>query len=77
MNTTKTPLLSLLIVAVIVLGIAGCVFLAYASGLLKALDMVRETPQGTVTPALVAGITCLTLSTGLLVLGLFMFRKRD
>jgi uncharacterized membrane protein len=29
------------------------------------------------TPALVAGVTCLVLATGLLVAALFAFRKRD
>ena len=67
----KDPLLLLLAAVVIALVIAGFVFLSTAT------TEHAFTPQEARTPALVSGITCLTIGTGLLVLGVFMFRKRD
>jgi hypothetical protein len=57
------------VVAVLGLGIAGIVFFSFA-----VETMARPETR---TPALVAGITCLVLATGILVLGVFSFRKRE
>lgn len=65
----KHPLLGLLTAAVIAFIIAGFV----------ALDTANSTysSAGQRTPALVSGITCLVIATGLLVLGIFRFGNRD
>ena len=67
----KHPLLPLIVIAVVGLGIAGVVFINSAAS--SSSQVVAESR----TPALVGGITCLVIATGLLVLGLFMFRKTD
>ena len=67
----KNPLLTLLAVAVIGLLIGGYVFLSTAA------SERFNTPDAARTPSLVAGILCLGLATGLLVLGLLVFRKRE
>jgi cell division protein FtsW (lipid II flippase) len=66
----KHPLLWPVILTVITLYIAGLVFLDRSSSNINVVTEDRK-------PALVSGITCLTLGSGLLVLGIFMFRKRD
>ncbi len=58
-------------VAVVGLGIAGINFLANAS---SSSTLIAESSR---TPSLVAGLTCLGLATGILVLGIVMFRKRN
>jgi hypothetical protein len=65
------PIFWLIAVAVVVLGIAGISFFVNAT-----TPAVGEW-AGAQTRALVAGITCLVLATGLLCLGAFMFRKHD
>ena len=64
------PLHSLLCLAVIAFIIAGFVFLHQATTRYHVPDSVR-------TPSTVAGVACLTLGTGLLVLGVLIYRKRD
>jgi hypothetical protein len=66
----KYVLLWVFVGAVVVLGIAGIIFLAGAS---EARLMITEAR----TASLVAGITCLVLASGLLVLGVFAFRKAN
>ena len=66
----KNPLLLLLALVVVALMIAGFVFLSHAS---SPTGFIKESRQ----PALISGMTCLGLGTGLLVLGIFQFRKRD
>ena len=69
----KILMFCLIALAVVGLGIAGIVFLVEANHNFKFF-------RGEVlTPALVAGIICLVLATGILVLGVFlaMFQKRD
>ena len=74
----KNPLLWLLGLCVISLYIAGFMFLTTSSSQYYShggtIDRVVTEQR---TPALVSGITCLTIGTGLLVLGVFVFRKRD
>ena len=65
----KHPLLWLLTTAVIAFIIAGFIFLDTASS--------YSTFVAQRTPALVSGITCLVIATGLLVLGIFKFGNRD
>ena len=65
----KHPLLWLTSVCVIALFIAGFVSLHTAT------DQYSITTQR--TPALVSGITCLVIGSGLLVLGIFKFRDND
>ena len=67
----KNPMVWLIAVAVVGLGIAGISFLANAS---SGSTLIAEQSR---TPSLVAGISCLVLATGVLVLGAVMFRKRD
>jgi len=62
-------MLWLIPVAVLGFGIAGIVFFSFS--------VDKDARVETRTPSMVAGITCLVLSTGILVLGAFMFRKRD
>lgn len=71
----KTPMFALIIFAVVGLGIAGIVFLG------NAVSAYNE-PFGrhdVLTPAFIAGIICLVIATGILILGvvLAMFQKRD
>ena len=63
------PIFWLIAVAVVGLGIAGYSFCRFAT------DIMANSEDK--TRSLVAGITCLVLATGLLVLGAFMFRKHD
>lgn len=65
----KNPMALLLAVAVLGLGIAGIVFFERS--------MNRDTWPDARTPALVAGIICESLATGLLVVGLCLFRRRE
>ncbi len=67
----KNPLLLLLALVVAALIIAGFVFLTNASG---SSGLIQQEAR---QPALISGMTCLFLGTGLLVLGIFQFRKRD
>jgi len=64
------PIFWLIAVAVVVFGVAGIVFFGDATTPMSGADEAQKR-------ALVAGITCLVLATGLLCLGAFMFRKRE
>ena len=68
----KNPLLWLLAISVIAMGVCGTHYLDLAS---SAFHLTSD-PQGR-TPALVSGILCLVIATGLLVFGVIAFRKRD
>jgi len=74
-NTTthimKHPLLWLLTVATIAVIIAGFIYLSSATS--SSALIVKDAR----TPSLVSGITCLCIGTGLLVLGVFSFRRKD
>lgn len=65
------PLLWLIVLMVVGLAIAGIVFLNSAA---SSHPGVQDASR---TPALVGGITCLVIATGLLMLGLFMFRQKQ
>jgi hypothetical protein len=74
----KNPVLWLIAVAVWALGLVGILFLSSASGppmipaggseLLAAVGRRNN---------LIAGITCLVLATGILIVAVFAFRKRE
>lgn len=66
----KHPLHWLLSVVVIALLSAGFVYLSTATGSSSAI------PSDARTPALVSGLTCLSLASGLLVLGFVLMRNR-
>ncbi|MBA3311959.1 MAG: hypothetical protein M3552_07015 [Planctomycetota bacterium] len=66
--TLKNPLLWLTVAAIIVFGVAGMNHLGTAtSNSANVKDEVR-------TPALISGITCVTIASGLLVFGIISFR---
>ncbi len=66
--TLKNPLLWLTVAAIIAFGVAGMIHFGTAtSNSSLAKDEAR-------TPALIAGITCVTMATGLLVFGIVSFR---
>ena len=66
----RNPMLWLVAVAVLALGIRGFVFLDDAAGTRPLVESAR-------TFGFVAGITCLVIAVGLLVFGMFVFRRRD
>jgi hypothetical protein len=70
MNTQKM-LMQLLAIAVIALTIAGFYFLSVAA------DTDVSISRDSRTPGLVAGLSCLALAVGLLVLGILTQRNRS
>ena len=67
----KHPLLWLLANSVIAFCVTGFIYLGTVT------STSAFTPEGARTPALVSGIVCLCIATGLLVLGIVVFRKKD
>lgn len=65
----KPPLLSLVSVAVIALYVRGFVSLSTAA------DTFTQSEAR--TPALVSGVVCVSIGTGLLVLAMWLSRKQD
>lgn len=65
----KNPMPYLLSILVIGLMIAGFIYLDSATH--------HSTGEAVRKSSLIAGITCISLSTGLVVLGVLVFRKKD
>lgn len=65
------PLLPLVALAVFALVAAGVVFMSNAASSSSSISPDSR------TPALVGGITCLLIATGLLLTGLFLFRPKQ
>jgi hypothetical protein len=74
----KNPVLGLIVVAVVALGIMGISFLCSASGspMIPAGSSELLAAEGR-RNNLIAGIACLVLATGILVVAVFAFRKRE
>jgi hypothetical protein len=68
----KTPMTWLLIVAFVFLLVMGFLCLHTTTD-----PSAGSTSKDARTPALIGGITSLTLATGLVVLGVFAFRKQE
>jgi hypothetical protein len=65
----KNQVFLLITVGAIALGIAGIWFLYFAVS-----EYTRETAR---TPALISGITCLVLATGMVGLAVYYSRRQD